>query len=870
MADNYNERMEYSKKLESQIKGIDELIALPSSIITPAIIEDLKKIRIKAVKCKRKIDTGEFEIAIIGLEKSGKSTFANAIIENDTLPVADRRCTYTSSSIQYGEKDHAVVYFLKSEEFYADFTDKLKMVGIKNYQTISLDSLTLDKYQKLFEEEGNKQYETTLNKDIEDILKYKESITHWLGKDKKEYDDLNNQEFKDFIVSPKASFAAREIVIQTSKLERMQNAILYDVPGFDSPTAFMKEQTKKFMKEADAVLFVARANEPSIKGTDGSLFKEYIQETDDDGTTLAEKLFPFANKADYINKEKRKINGVDVEVSVKEKIEENINTLFSGLQEFCKFTNKDRIVVGSAQGCLERLGKVADNGICAKLQSAGYDDGITKIKDKLAEYNKNERFPILKNRINRIQTEIENLFSDILEKNKDIENRNVSSEERFDIQEDLLDKRKPIIQGLNNLWNNIKTELSVKPLSNTLTSKLGTWLCDNGGDNSQCANFREFVIDKYEVSEEELTRTAVDCSVDQGGYNFKDIDVALRSKRIEDIKNGFNKLVLDLAITEHDKYDKQIKTILLDGLSITNNNPFFKDIDESIDLYLKDIKKNIEYNGYYKSLIDRFSINIIELLIKRPFELERKTQYFDLQQDNFYVLASVDDGKDSDCPINEQPLFSLILKHEDKYIKESDWKSVLDTIAKYVKVPETLVKPLIKQFIPFGNITVVEELVDNCFKAMLADDDKTDDDKLLTLQNNLKHQAPNGANKTEDDFVSFYKQHKIESLDAIKEILNDDIRILNYVLIHVVVKAISLETPFNTLENDFIQNIKQDIEKPNKESQFKKFIKLNLNKIAYEQLKDITRKEEEMKRISDAVRIIKEILSNIKSNTWEE
>ncbi len=863
------ERKEYSKKLDSQIKGIDELINLPSAIITPEIIEELNKIRTKAVKCKRKIDTGEFEIAIIGLEKSGKSTFANAIIENDTLPVADRRCTYTSSSIQYGENDHAVVYFLQPEEFYKDFSDKLKMVGIKNYQTISFNNLTLEKYQQLYEQDGNKQFETTLNKDIEDILKYKDSITFWLGKDKKEYDNLGNQEFKDFIVSPKASFAARQIVIQTSKLKGMTNAILYDVPGFDSPTAFMKEQTKKFMKEADAVLFVARANEPSIKGTDGSLFREYIQETDDDGTTLAEKLFPFANKADYINKEDRIVNGVKTEISVKEKIEENINTLFSGLQEFCKFTNKERIVVGSAQGRLEKLGQVADNGICAKLEKAGYDDGILKIKEKLEIYNKTDRFPILKNRINRIQTEIENLFSDILENNKDINNRNVSSEERFDIQEDLLDQKTSIIKKLNDLWNQIKQDLSNKPLSNTLTSKLGVWLCEDGKDNSQLDNYKEFQISKYEVSKEEIDRTAIDCGNDDGGVNLKDIDVALRTDRIESIKNGFNKLVIDLAISEHNKYDGQIKEILTNGLSISESNPFYAEINENINKYLKEIKKNIEYNGYYKSLIDRFSINIIELLIRRPFELERKTQYFDVQKDNFYMLASVDDGKDDDCPINAQPLFSLILKHEDKYIKETNWASVFDTIKKYVKVPDNLIKPLIKQFIPFGDIPIVNDIVDNCLKAMLSDD-KTDDEKLATLQNNLKRELPAQSNKTDDDFESFYKQHKIVCLEDIQQILNDDIKILNYVLIHVVVKAISLETPFKTLENDFIQNIKQDIEKPNRESQFKKFVKLNLNKIAYDKLKDITRKEEEMKRISDAVRIIKEILSNIKSNTWEE
>lgn len=855
------ERKEYSKKLDSQIKGIDELINLPSSIITPSIIEELKKIRNKAVKCKRKIDTGEFEIAIVGLEKAGKSSFANALIENETLPVAAERCTYTSSSIRYGVKDHAVVKFFEVNEFYDDFTDKLEKVGIPNAKAMSLKTLTKEEYKNKFKECGKKDYESSLNKEIESIIDNKDSITFWLGKGEKSYDDLENQELKNFISSVTVSFAAKQIDIQTNKLENLENAIIYDVPGFNSPTLFMKEQTKKYMKEADAVLFIAKADEPTIEGTVGRLFMEYTKESDADGVTLAEKLFPFANKADKIN--------IVADKSLKDLIEEHRNALFKGLGEYCNFTKKDRIIYGSAQGFLDERKGTDLNGTCEKLTKAGVPYGISEIKEKLAEYNKNERFPILKNRINRIQTEIENLFSDILESNKDIESRNVSMEERFDIQEDLLDNKKTIIQQLNDLWKDIKKDLYARPLSNALTNKLGKWLCDGDNDNSQIENFKNFQITKYEVSEDEINRTAIDCNDDQGGINFKAIDVALRDNRIESIKNGFNKLVLDLAISEHSKYDEQIKKTLMSGLLISENNPFYKEIDENIDKYLKDIKKNIEYNGYYKSLIDRFSINIIELLIKRPFELERKTQYFDLQQDNFYMLASVDDGKDSDCPINEQPLFSLILKHEDRYIKESNWKSVFDTIAKYVKVPNNLVKPLIKQFIPFGNVPIVEELVDNCLKSMLADD-KSENDKLSTLQNNLKREAPANFNKAQDDFESFYKQHKIESLDAIREILNDDIRILNYVLIHVVVKAISLETPFQTLENDFIQNIKQDIEKPNKESQFKKFIKLNLNKIAYEQLKDITRKEEEMKRISDAVRIIKEILSNIKSNTWEE
>ena len=47
-------------------------------LISDDISKQLQKIKNDAIRYKRKLEKGEFEIAIVGLEKAGKSTFANA------------------------------------------------------------------------------------------------------------------------------------------------------------------------------------------------------------------------------------------------------------------------------------------------------------------------------------------------------------------------------------------------------------------------------------------------------------------------------------------------------------------------------------------------------------------------------------------------------------------------------------------------------------------------------------------------------------------------------------------------------------------------------------------------------------------------
>ena len=113
---NNAEKELYIDKLDKLISAINNIQAKDNSeIITYNVGESLSKYLKEATTIKRKISKNEFEIAIVGLEKAGKSSFCNALIEINILPTKDERCTYTATRIEYSDSDAAVVVFYKEE-----------------------------------------------------------------------------------------------------------------------------------------------------------------------------------------------------------------------------------------------------------------------------------------------------------------------------------------------------------------------------------------------------------------------------------------------------------------------------------------------------------------------------------------------------------------------------------------------------------------------------------------------------------------------------------------------------------------------------------------------------------------------------------
>ena len=64
--------------------------------------EHLKELQRRNEKVLNKLKSREFSVAVVGLEKAGKSTLGNALINAIVLPEYTERCTYTTTEIRAG------------------------------------------------------------------------------------------------------------------------------------------------------------------------------------------------------------------------------------------------------------------------------------------------------------------------------------------------------------------------------------------------------------------------------------------------------------------------------------------------------------------------------------------------------------------------------------------------------------------------------------------------------------------------------------------------------------------------------------------------------------------------------------------------
>ena len=75
------------------------LARLRQAGVDPKQVEVLTAANSPARRQLERLERGEFRIAVVGLEKSGKSTFINAWLESDLLPSDSRRCTFTTTQL---------------------------------------------------------------------------------------------------------------------------------------------------------------------------------------------------------------------------------------------------------------------------------------------------------------------------------------------------------------------------------------------------------------------------------------------------------------------------------------------------------------------------------------------------------------------------------------------------------------------------------------------------------------------------------------------------------------------------------------------------------------------------------------------------
>ena len=862
---NENERDDYKKRVEKQKKAIENLLEISNQHKRLFSGEMRHALRVRQEECNRlyrKLDKNEFEIAIVGLEKAGKSTFANALMENKILPDADERCTYTSTCIKYGN-DRAVVKFFTIQEFDMKLRNKLSAMQFENVEQYSIRTLSLSEYQNLFLKLNAREqqiYENYEHKDIVNILENKESLLDlYLGQSDMifEGEQLKSDEFKQYIVSKKVAIAVKEVTIESSKLEKIKNAIIYDVPGFDSPTKMHAEQTEERMKKADVIVLIASAEKPSFTAPSLDMFNKVI---DEDNLELSEKLFIFGNRADAANT-----------------LQKNIDTLKEEAQNYGLLRGEyleSRLLIGSAKAHLQYIGEEDGDFCIKKLEEDSYKkilihgDGIQYTFEKLKKYNETERFRILKRKVNENNQQIEKIFKQLREEYKGGQS-SVTDTIKLMHERDRVcaESKTMLVEGLQKLRSEIREQYNNNsPLSQNLKDAVKEL----------------FDSERYGIKEEDIDIAKRELEGTGSSINVEDVEIAIRKHKFNEIYANLSETVLKIAIEDHAKYYNEVIELFETALKINKNASNYEEIKEKISDYVQVHKKNTEDKDCYQTLIERFVRDLVELLIMKPYGMEARMNRFLDDSSAFTGLIMFYNPGDNETDYKrsflsiapkDQPLLYALLFHEygDAIGASKEMFTYLREICKDVS-NSTIVMELICSIIkknPAGAIeSLKKEIIKKAFDKYTNEEDilKALIPKLRDVKSKMHSDLVDMEKydfTDEKKFVSQYKKHfgnmeKREYTDIVKD-YDVDLKILKDFLVSASISAICIEKPFVAKEVKAIEGLIDCIES----GSYDYFITDNLKLLLKDSLDEFVQKQEEVAVNKAVVREIEDVLKNM-------
>jgi GTPase SAR1 family protein len=855
------EREEYIAKLEGQIQAIDSILKMDSgTVVSAELRKQLKALKTEAETVLRKLRNNEFEIAIVGLEKAGKSTFANALMENNLLPTKDLRCTFTSTQIEYSgddKDDSATVSFYTADEFDKDFKDKLCKLGFPNYERYSFDTIDEKQYLTIYEsevsDEKKRLYGDSIHEDILAIIRNVDSLSELLGRPAIPFgaDRINSGELEAYITDEAKARAVKQVVIRSKKLNEMKNAIIFDVPGFNSPTELHKIQTLERMKSADAIIVVANGVSPSLTGESLKI----LRESDDEGNPLNDKLFVFANKTEGAR-------------DISKNISDTFNEWIS--KGFVAQANKHRIIFGSALAHLQAAGLDPDDRTLRSFKERESEmpngDGVEAMRKILADYNENERFEVLKRRINRIKADILKAFSDIRTGNEELAASRSYSAEQVAMVAELIDDIRP---SAEKKLLDLKAEIrSYMPTEQPLSKQIITYITDN------------VTTEHYSVSDELLDHVKKHTPFIGNHDDVGRIEATIREMKFKEMYEDFSQNVINIADKHHTEYSAQILDIILDAMGVDTSSPYREELAESlkgeVSAFRSDLISSDHSNElYYQSLIERFSRYIYQILITSQYSAERLREFYD-SIDNFYSLSVFykkpdceDDLAYIDIAPKDQPLCMMLLFHH--YLNAADNIRLLMTdisrISGIREVPEEITKIAEKAFSATGGNK--ETIIEMVTKKAANIVDKSDDFRVNLVKQALSQVVESNepcsvANK--EAFTQYYERYhssirggKLYSVEDFRADFDVDIQILQDVLVNAFVRAISMEKPFVAREAKSIDDIIDYI----KSKSFGAFLSANFYKIKYKETQLLDKQRREQEQNAAIIQAISGILDSL-------
>lgn len=707
-------------------------------------LDRLQAIARKNSKFLHKLKTNEFEIAIVGLEKAGKSTFANALIGNYAVPSAPERCTFTSTRLVYGQ-DRGIVEFYTEPEFNQIFQNLLKEIYYPDAENANFRTLSLDDFETYFhhlEEVNEALYRHHLGKtdeEIRDILKNRDKLTLDGGVKHFSEDELYSDVFQSYIkgdkygqnVDTSKPRSVKRVEIESSKLEKLPTAIIYDVPGFDSPTKIHLRQTEERLKNADIIILVTNVGRnPSLQGTSLSIINKNV---DNDGVALKDKLFVFGNQLDKANS--------------LEQATGNIETLKNDVEKY-KIGDRKRVFAGSALKYLSELGKAND----IYTENYSIEANIDAIRDDIIEYYQTERFNILKTKIGTNQNGLINLFKEVSEAfeqsevsqsySDEMEKSNVTLQAYQSIEESF-------ISGLETLRQTLKQEIyEDKPLSNKFIADVMS---------------PEYIA---EISEEEFNEILKeqDNSVTPDIAAEK-INHVIRGELHHKFLQNYVALVHQLTTEKSAEFENRLLDTVIHSVANDNNDDIYDAVKEIAQKFIQQVTEDVApKENQFDYLIEHFSRNLFDILIAHPMlSQDRHNKFENTLNELKYLDMFYSESKGK--------LFNVLLAQKNENILD-----VADLTFHFARA-----KTMLQDYIKYSGGDGVAAAAFTTVKIL---------DKFISKANSEIVVSDVDIENTTADCIRSSTANEV-----INEI-NVDIANLKAILVNAVVPAINLELAF--------------------------------------------------------------------------
>ena len=839
-----------------------------------------------------KLRNKEFTVAVVGLEKAGKSTLGNALINSEILPEYTERCTYTTTELRAGERNEAEITFYSDEEFDKIFQEMLSSVGYDagaDFRTLSPE--TFLRYWEAVSEDPEKRnlYERHNGKTDEDIitiLKGSRTISALLGRPVKNLiwdNEQDNSEFQLYItgltynadgsaIRSAHPYAVKKVIIRSRELGSMNNIVLYDVPGFDSTTEIHRKQTESMLREADAIILVTNVGDrPNINSPQLDMLRKV---RDQDGIKLRDKTFIFGNKIDMAGSSAR--------------ARDNASTLRNEAERY-QIALVSRVISGSAKAYLENLGILSEDekrrgkvNAKERLEEWGISDGMQELHSQIQDYYENDRFEVLKKRAENTISETIELLRELLAKYSPEVLNSVDTGGKFLLL--LKGKAAEFDKEANDISNNYRDQIaSTKPFSNQLI---------NGIENifPMSDSFSDIFND---IKRSELTDT-------DGVIQLTSINSELRKKIHMFFMENLVRKAAEIVSNKQQEIRSELVKKFLSVMGMRTGSDYEAELTQSVSQLFDELLVKNGEECRFNVLVERFSSGLIETIIRTPFAEHERLDKVSKTLPELFSLAmyySMSDSESIDVYDSQQKrmkFFAAILAHEnsgeeDKKINNANILAVKNALIEFFKnnSDEFLMGTSLGSIekLPFQAWALQLVKAGLIFDVMPKDLARQLEDKIYKSgwKRLSKEERESSMNDIILEYINAKQEHeknpeiseflkslhvkasslKAKNEDEMLRILDEDIAILRDFTVKAVINAIGLERAFISIIVKNINFIRNGIMHGGEESKFDAWINQNVRKVMDNEFAAIDRDNMNSQTRKSIVASIQQVLNNM-------